>query len=454
MSRNSKYWMGQTDWFIDNAGSREATGADASHPIPEVERQFRMGPNPEWTANAYHLRYLTDTTSVVLAGSKRPNSTIFLHGSATDSVGQSTLYSGTITALTALNYATNQPWDLTSSGLTTSWTADGVLNKRIRLTSGTTGAKGFSLKDLTGKKARCGEFTVPGTYTAPITIPFSSASPASGNTFVVERLTKISRMVINLQSRITPGTFGVVLESLDVGADYFYGNVSDSILMDGCIHEVGATTGNVNGFFSSLTYTGCLFTGLGIFPRSPRIDTYGCSVIGPSQLFAHAMISFSITRMVSQGTSIRIGGGAGFNDNGPSINGQLGVFDSTSRPCVLATGDVVFQNSGGILWGSGNTQAALHVRPAGRFMFSQLGLSKATNFPITTSAVSDVILGRSNRTSVECFDSSLGIYTPARLLSWDNLMAEVQNGGFCQTGFPGTPNVVDALTGAAFMAQG
>lgn len=448
--RNSRYWMGQTTWFMDDAGSRENSGADAAHPIPEIERQFRMGPNPEWTANEYHLRYLTDTDSVALRGNIRPNSAIFLHGSATNGVGQSTLYNGTIDTLATLAYTSNQPWDITSTGLATSWTADagGLINKRVRLTSGSTGAKGFSLKDLTGKKARMSEFTAVASFSNPFTRATASASPAGTNTFVVERLTSLSKVFIDVNGRPSPNSNiygGVVFDSLDVGTTWFAGSSSVPVVLDGCIFR-SAT--NIEGMFATLVFEGCLFTAA-TFPRSVRLEMYGCSSI-VSFFQAEAISALVVFRHMAQAGGIVMLVSPG-NDNHAALS-SLGVFDSTVRPAltIKSPQGCNFQNTGA-LWGSGNTQASIDVRPGCSFHYQNLGLSKAANFPITTSAVSDVLLGRSNRTSIEAFDASLGIYTPARLLSFDNLMATIANGGFCQAGFPGSPQVMDALTGAAFM---
>lgn len=442
--------MGQTNWFIDNAGSRENSGADSGHPIPELERMFRMGPRPDWSANEYHIRYLTDTSSVILTGVQRPNCSIFVHGSATDGQGQTTLYSGTANTLVAQNTAINTPYQITSTGLASGWTADGLLNKRIRMTSGAAlGGKSWSLKDLTGKNARCNDFTEKGTYTAPFTTPFNAVTPAQNDTFVVEKLTQLSSVVIDIEGHpTTAGGRGFIFESVDLGANYFYGGGNVAVNLDGC--SFTNATGNVSGTLSTLTSSGGFFGGTSWNPpRCVRLELWGCcSVAG--QLFLGALGTIGVSRLILQGGCANFTCPQG-NDNGANISTHIGAFDNAARPSINVKGGTLdFANPGVVFWGSGNSTASLHVRPGGQFLFQNLGLT-SSNFPITTSAVSDVILGRSNRTSIEAFDSRLGIYTPARLLSWANLLLEIDSGGFCQQGFPGSPQVVDALTGAAFM---
>lgn len=454
--------MGQTDWFMDDAGSRENSGADAAHPIPELERQFRMGGDPRWTANEYHLHYLTDpTVPCRWVGRLDTTSTLFIHGSATHGAGQSTAYSGTIDSIVALNRPANQPIEITSNALPTSWTASGLVNKRIRLTSGAaSGAKGWAMVDLGTKKARCSEFNVGGAYTGPFAIPAAAANPAATNTFVVENLTTIGRAHIGLDgvySPVTTSQYNVVFDSLNLGGTgftgMFYGASRANIVLDGCTFNMGA---NTNGTFASLYFTSCAFSNSG-GPRSLRMEVYGGYGYGTIRINFDATMVGVIRRFIGQGTGVMFCTSPGGDIHGWNAM-ELGFFDCGFGGPTLKGTQTLFLETGSIIWGSGNvTTPTLVFRVGSGVIYRDSGASSgnpvltvAANFPIINSA-GDILLppGSYSRTSTPVYDADVGLWTQPRTLTFANLVAEVQNGGFSPNGHPGQPMFIDPLSGCS-----
>lgn len=437
--------MGQTDWFIDDAGSREATGADAGHPIPEIERRFRMGATPEWndTATGYHLRYLTDTATVVIQGRRDPASVIFIHGSATNGAGQSTTYSGNIDALTTLNRLTNTPWEITSNAIPTSWTASSLVNGRIRRVSD--GMTGWAIKDLGTKKARCSEFCAPATFTvggftgAPGT---AIGTPVAADAFVVERLTKINKLYIHVPpSQRTTNLFnGVIVDSIDVGSQGLFSSAGDYVSLIACLVQFGLGAG---GFLSTAFLNGCrinqVFTPIG----GGGIGITG-GYTSAALLLNPTVGSSSLRRFMVQGGALNFCGVGGNDVGGWLAQIGLGAFDCASAFNIFGQQGICLNSSlGAALWGSGNT-SSVSIRAGGSMMVDG-PVAQATHFPI--AATNDVAMG--GKFSVPAFDSTTCLYTPPRTLTWPHICTEQSAGGFCQNGSPNNPFIVDPLTGAA-----
>jgi len=447
--------MRQLDWFIDPInGSDSNVGDSAGAPLrTDEQRQLRMGESPVWSEGAYHLRYLNDMTRVVLRGRRLPGSIIFVHGSATDGAGQSVLYSGTIDALTARSYAANQPWDVTSSDLPTSWTTSSLVNERMRLTSGTAmGAKSWALKDLGSKKARFAEFNSAGVFVYPFTSTGGTdVSPSSGDSFVIERLTKIPELFINVGTGFDnsniPGC--VVFESLDVGETAMCGAPTDRVSFVGCKLRFPNTLGSL---FQSMNFSACMFYGASgtlLFPNCLAVNINGCCMGGGAGAFNMRVLQTATSfRLMVQGARAVFVAEAGNDLSGWQL-GQLGVFDSDLGIVCKSPQGIMLRDASAntVLWGTGLSIASLDIRPGCSVLYHDGGLTRATNFPIASSG-NDIRIG--GRLAVPAFDRTTKTYTADRTVSFDNLLATVAAGGFCPN-VAGAPELVDPNTGTAFL---
>ncbi len=450
--------LDQHDWFIDEQNatglaSDSNDGATATAPLlTDAERQRRMGETPVWLANAtYHLRYLSDVDEIVISGRREVGSMIFVHGSATDGHGQATLYSGTIDSIIALSRTTNQPIEITSNDLATTWaTPTNLIGARIRLTSGAAvGAKGWAIKQLTGKAARCSEFNAAATFTSPFTAATGAASPSASDTLVVERLTIAKKVFVNLTGGrgVLSNLVGVVFESLDVGQDAIAGEAIETVKFDGCIFRNQITT---NGTFACLSFDACRFTFASgtvmNFPRAFRIEINGgYSDQVTTNLNSLAVVA--VTRHMGQGGRF-VATGPSWGDIGGVGISQLGIFDcGTGDALTIKSPHGVVFNPGFVLWGSGNVSYSVSIRDQAGFLWAPGGFTAAQVPIVSTQGDVQMGGGSGSRASVPAFDPVTNTYTAPRLLSWANILKTVADGGFCPTD-ANAPHFTDPVSGS------
>lgn len=444
--------MAQLNWYIDPINGNDANdGASATTALrTDDERQRRMGENPIWSAGDYHIFYLNDIDKVVLRGRRIGSAAIFVHGSATPGNGQSILYSGTIDALTTLSPSTNQPWQITSNGLPVSWTASGLIDGRIRdTTAGTNlGAKGWAIKDLGGKQARCSYFLRANTYVTPLTIGLlTTKSPALNDTFVVERLTKINSLMVSVQGQQQNANppFCVVFESLDIGNDrsIAFTSANDQVLFDGCNIYMSAAETSTAAAGGFLVFASCRITSGSSFAEFVNGATFGRVAGGYCTIKLLCLTSSTrwvIDHFIMQGTAAQIiFGMTGASGDDPGwLIGELAIFDvTTGRACVQVCDASALVTSTGIVWGSNNSLPAFFIYPGASLKYAG---SVAANFVITNSSGSDFKFSN-GRTSVRAFDDGGGTYTAARSMTFANLATNIAGGGF-------NGNIFDPVTGS------
>lgn len=447
--RNSRYWMGQLDWFIDDAGSRENSGADAAHPIPDIERQLRMGPYPLWNGGEYHIRYITDINDVVLRGEVPDASGVFLHGSATNGQGQSTLFPGTITTLVAENKATNIPYQVTASALPTSWTASGLVSAtnttRLRLTSGASGAKFWPGKDLGSKTARCCNTYPALTYTiASIGTPTIGHDPVAlvnGNTFVAERLTSIknfsSKLVFPEKTvfpEIAP-TPQLIIESLLLGSrsgsegHVQFSGSRCSALLDGCrILGIAGSSADVSAIY--LCGSSCGPNTAGVIPFLNRGIYFQGLTLGALYNSIHDVNStiYLLEWMIQGDPSLE--GAIELQDKLRLRINKLGVFDAKAAIRVESGADPVsFIGAGSpsqlAFWGSNNDYGVLADNSAN----ISFPIGQGSGFTMATN-VADLATHFGAQLQARAWDKSIGLWTQLRTMSWANLLATIAAGGF------------------------
>jgi len=425
LETSSAAGVAQLNWFIDPVNGNDSNnGLTAATALKtDAERQRRMGTYPLWNAGAYHLRYLNDlpaTDTFVLAGRRESNSQIFVHGSAVDHQGKATLFTGTIDVLGTLNRATgtNESWLITASALPVSWTASGLINSRLRLTSGTPGAISGVMKDLTAKQARVCQFRAPVSYTVPVnpTSYFFNSTPVAGNTFVVESLVQIPTVLITIDAADTFAVnlgAPVIFDSLALGSGDMMFKCSDVIVFDGCVYTMFDLMGQSNELLlsGSIAVTGCF--------------------IGASHAVCALAAGFSAVDVLTETGSQQVIVDSDFMVQGGAflVNGNVSwahgaVFDSSREGInISAFGTFHGTTQAGTFfcWGKGNTGVGLRVGER----YADYISGQVAGFTITGTGGDFSVR---NVTSIRPFDDATGAYAAAAATTWANLAAATPGG--------------------------
>ena len=421
--RNSRYWMSQRTWFIDDSASVENTGATSGSPVPAAERRRRMGPNPIWENGDYHIRYLATTPADAIEGEcAGANTVIYCHAGAADRVGVSPV-AHTSSALDVLNTATNTPFAVTAGTLT----AAGAVNKRIRWTSGAAvNAHAWGTLAVSTNKLRLTEVLIPvaSFAAAPFAIPAATvAAPANGDTFVVEDLRVITRLHIGLRAPPAGSSLGirVVLDSISTTLS---GGADCAVFSD------GSNVTTLAGEIRSHTMRGCQ---LNILIDTGRKIIQGGHHVGNFYMSANMAFGDSVLdHFTLQGDHfIGLTSGTGVGASSNWLIGQIGMFDATS---VNSSGIYIAANC----QFRASLPTVIYGNTAGQpFVFSQLGalivrgstpvtpivFSAPAPFGITTG-------GTVSRYEVPAYDPDSRAWTEPRLMSFANLLAAVTSGGF------------------------
>lgn len=458
--------IGQTTWFIDEqnltgVASDLNDGRTVSTPLrTDAARDSRMGGiNANWNGE-YHLRYLSDVNNPILLRGNRTTATIFIHGSATNFTGQTTLYTGTIDALTALNRnaaapAGGQPILITSNGLPVSWTASGLNRLRMRRTSDN--ATGYVLKDLGAKQCRSSEWsTAPTGFTAPYNFTCVAATPNVADTFVVETLTKLKSVVIAFNAGGSPSsTFNpIVCDSVEIGETLLSVSGIPSVWRPwGCHIRNSAFTACQWGSF---TLDSCrLFPAAGtasVMPESLNVSMQGGVIDSNGQANSTCFLNCAeravLNRVMTQDVRLLMVASGKNTGIGPSGQGwsiqSLGVFDSPSN-AIEAMGPNAFFlfNNSAVIWGSGNTGFSILQKHQGSWTYNPGPLVVLTHLNIVSTG-GDMQFTNA-RGACRVFDDSVGTYTAARTLSFANLIATIATTGF--SAVAGFPQFFDPVSG-------
>jgi hypothetical protein len=450
-------WMAQLTWVIDPAGrsappSDENSGAVGFPLATDAERQRRMGARPTWYAGEYHLRYISDLPSsdpVNIVGSLSVGtpSMIFCHGSLVDGQGQSTFFGpATVGTVTALNYATNTPWSFTCAGVPASWTASGLINLRGRVTAGVAANVGgtfWPIKDLGGAAPNAAaRIAEPSVAAAAYTIPFASQgrntfTPTAGDTFVIETLTTIASVTVQLVGFLSTTNNGnaVVFESLSLSLFNNQSNVS-FVTCDACV----LTNMTSNPMPALMGVLGCQVLPFA-FPRAQAFVFVNGYCRGNS-IDMTTVVSMSFTRFMSQGRVLRLTCLTPPNVAGQvgALINQLGICDVGAQPALIVRDNVCLQTTG-TLWGPGNTAQAILLEANGLLAYGASAAALPNSYFFISN--SGNWLSMEGRTSVPAFDQAGSAYTAARALTQANLQQTVAGGGF-------GGQVTDPVTGSVF----
>lgn len=445
-------WMLQKTWVLASTGADENDGLTlATALLTDEERQRRWGPAPLWDgSSAYHIRLLSDNYTVLLkAGACQANSTLYIHASMTDRNGTGIgAFAGAATTVTALNTAANTAPQIVSATVPVSWTASGLIGKRLRLTSGANiNALSWVQFDLGGAapaaQGQLTEFITPvaSFTTAPFSKPaVATAAPANGDTFIVENL-RICNIVCDIQPGpsvlVSPDNAGgnvkVVLDSLSATLS---GNAFCAFYADGCeIATVTTFSGGVEWLHN------IKFASAGVMDRGRKVIEGGFSS-SDQTLLSPSLSGGDVNRVIFRGGRLRLVGSGGYGGCWRIRQlGLFGILSSTASGCLVIADSGCNVTSTTVLWGSGNTTSQITLN-GGAILLNNAVLT-AAQFPIASTAVFMSLAA--TKTTSAAWDVATNLFTASRALSLANLLALVSGGGFCSN-TAGIPTFFDPET--------
>lgn len=388
-------YAAQATWFIDPVnGNDSATGLTSGTAIKtEGQRRQRIGSAPilvSTTVTLLGTAAAGDFFNPPLVG---PGGYIYYTGT----LGATVLFTGVLTAAAA--QSGNNPATVTDSSIPVSWTASGLVGKRLRVTSGArAGAVQFIAADLGSKRAMIGDAQIPpkgafqGFATTRVTLQV-------GDPYVIEQL---PMWPIAFQSGIAAEVNGGFYAKIGwEGLNFSKPDGSGSWAV---VPNYG--TGEVHNFMgcnmSAMAGTFSAYASLwdhGFLPdagHQPLLD--GCVILSSGSTVCYADPGSDV--VLTDGT---IFVGASNSGTAFDVLGTVNVYGAAGAGFINSSGDGVRVAPGGFLvagstfyggstplWGSGNAHYGARVDPAGTVFYSTT--------PTLTGTSGDAIIGGTAKT--------------------------------------------------------
>jgi hypothetical protein len=452
----SPEWMQQATWFIDPVGGNDENDATTAGTAlkTDAERQRRMGPEPAYPLTEYHARYLNDVpgSDPVIWTGRFLTSTgnVYLHGSATNGQGKAVLATLAVDALTAENQATNTPLKITSNGLAVSWTADGLLNQRCRMTSGAAlGGILWPALDLGAKQAQLHGKTLPAvsTFSNPFTFPAGDVVPALNDAFVVESLVSLADLRISVVGISSSTANMFALDSLAVSLYTVVGSMT--VNWFGCFYNNMTVIG---GLGRRNAMSGVRFKANSLL-AADSVNLQNCywddsqnnqPLIRSTNTFATSSISNCVT-VARRGVRFTTPGpSAATNALTGSVLTQftngLGIFNNTGGVGFELNGSGTFSPTMRV-WGvcqAGGTPIGLGS-PGSRLCYGAALPGAASYYTVDVTLApsaawisyrNSTAAGEAYNATAPTFDPATSIFTAYRTLTPANLQAAIAAGGF------------------------
>jgi hypothetical protein len=372
----------QEAWFIDPvSGNDSNSGLTSGTALKTLAEMYsRWGPAPKLLASVSGFITVTLMSApgindpIILSGDLGPDTNLMYKGAA------STVRSGTFSAVTALNSATNQAWEVDDSAR--DWTTD--LNKRIKNTTAgaNLGQVAWVAKSIGGTSARISQpafidaATIHG-YTGPTVGVFSTS-----DTYIVEDITEAY-----LASVIRVGRFEgneLVHPGRVFFQDIYFKNSVGGTLIQQCASLVFLGCRFDNSYLEHAlapAFMNCnLGNGIGIFES--EMSTITGMIAGDMNIASGSKVYMQ--NWLVQGATIYLFGGD------VVLTGTLGIFDSAADAINVgyASYGKGSLDAGLALFGSGNAGHGVNIGPLG-------SLAYATTPTITGTAGNVVIDGTS-----------------------------------------------------------
>jgi hypothetical protein len=373
-SNGSDKWRKQLTWYVNpSTGNDENNGLTSGTAIKtwaEFRRRHGRRLGSEASVDVYFSSTtVTENVLIDMYVGEYPE-VIIIHGTRT------LLYTGSVTGYQAWNSSAKTEPQITDSAIPTSWTASGLVQQQIVLTSGThTGAVSFVAADLGTKKARVGMF-----YDDAYAEGFE---PTVSTTFGVYSLTQFT---------------GSVYIDCGPGRVWIYDvhfNISGSNFL--CINQGQPWFGGCKIKVSHIDQRAGFWGAAGCILYSGAADLYnGHSTIdwsviaGTISAYTGAMIELMYKNVMQVGTLQAKPGGF------VSVQTDVACFGNTSNATIVVDSFGRFEIKPGVLmWGTGNTApAAITVAADGALLLTDVQ-------DITGSATSDSTVGGTAKTFTE-----------------------------------------------------
>jgi hypothetical protein len=383
-------YTGQSDWYIDeDNGSDTAEGDSPSTALRshgELER--RLGSDAVLGQDTkVHILSPTLTGPITLRAFVRtPEDRLRYLGE-----NPTQLASGTVTAKTSLNAATNTPLDITDSAIG-DWDTAGpggtsLIGHRVRLTSGANvGAVGWLVKRVTATQARCSPFQLVDPLVNASWMP-PLVEPAVSDSYVVEQLPIITAglkaEVYRLSRGVSSSDFTALLvdsvefEQANTANIAFIGTDSVGAFFSRC--RIGAVHFNMDfGYIVD-----CLLAPASVISlRGTNKVVSGGAALGIAS-FTEALTLARHWLLQSGFVSAPNGGGV--------VNTLLdgfAVFDATGGAISLSPSAKLLSGGSSRVWGSGGSDVGLSVPSGAQVIY-------ANNKPSVTGSAGDTRIGGS-----------------------------------------------------------
>lgn len=337
-------WREQATWHInETTGDDENDGAAAGTPLETfAELMRRLGTDPVRIAMTVYIDSDLNQDCDITCRTDDDAGVLIIQGNA-----PTTIYSGTLTGVQAINAAAGNDGQVTDAAIPVSWTASGCDQLLIELTSGANaGAVAWLMRDLGAKTDRHSRFYNEGAGTV-------YPDPAIGDDYDVIQLTAITGRIRGLSG----GCLTVELRDLSIAAaaGMSFENFGGNWQMFRC---------NVDG-------AGCRLSGAPRRSFSEPMRIYGTRIRTTNFTAENVSVNFHACFLARILTAR--GGGVGFRDSDTFLqyvdtptrinmrecnmsidtDATLGIFDAPAATQALwmAPSYAILE---GYCWGSGN----------------------------------------------------------------------------------------------------
>lgn len=368
----------QLEWYIDAVNGNDAAQGDTPATAIASWREYRrrVGPIPYYDA---------DVDINILSALPEPLADVhfmMFDGSIPRILGSvtSTLYSGTLSGVTAQSPAGQQRLEFMDAGI---GDFAPFVGNRLRITSGgSSGAIGWIGRRLAATTAAMSQTAIIDPTTSPPGFFAIPSTPGVGATFDIEELATVEG--IDLELSRFGGTGGL--------------DITDGVISDLTVDSPNASVhlGNAIGALgwsfmrSSLTGGGQGWSRSHCFFNAAHLDCNGFNFATFVELMQACLIRSSVGDVffvansssanmsgLAQGCEIRVITG------GLAMPSTLGVWNSPSDGIAVEDGTRVYAT--GLLWGDGNAGAGLQTVAGANIVYD------VSSKPIVTGAVDTTI---------------------------------------------------------------
>lgn len=381
----SAEFLTQSTWFINaitgNDNNNGATSGTALASWAELARRWGSDPLLQQTTDVFIETDLAEP--IFVRGILRLTGINLLRIAGTVTA---TLHSGTITAKTDLDPASQQPSVITDAAVgdwaTAGPGATSLIGHRIRLTSGANiGAVAWLAKRDAATVARTSPFgTVDPTASPPEGDP-TLIDPVATDDYAVEQPTTVQGVDLNC-ARVNRSTTGsgfnlvaVVLSDIEVAGTPDTRVVSSGLMLILYVRSrIG--TSRIDGGAIKLTLCASSATSCNEVDTLRAVASLWDAKIGTTVNCLSSRIGLNTSTLL-QGIALRVGSGSTLEGTG------VAVFDAPGA--AISVEDATVASMSGLVWGTGNTGVGIDCKSGAKYVYNTK--------PIITGTAGDTEVG-------------------------------------------------------------